>query len=175
MTKAELFDVLKEQLFDRLINFDAQRKKLFSAVNSAKIEDICDSWPDFAKSCALALNQIATASRLERYEYQETLTDNIKSLKSNPKALEVVTRSRDQSILLEFFARVLSLLYYETILEGVFKTKKDTSIFNEYAQQTHELSEIILFSLGKELLIDEEYLKMMSSIGKINFESYLQG
>ena len=175
MTKAELFDVLKEQLFDRLINFDAQRKELFSAVNSAKIEDICDHWPDFAKSCAIALNQIATASRLERYEYQETLTDNIKSLKSNPKALEVVTRSRDQSILLEFFARVLSLLYYETILEGVFKITKDTSIFNEYAQQTHELSEIILFSLGKELLIDEEYLKMMTSIGKINFETYLHG
>ena len=139
MTKAELFDVLKEQLFDRLINFDAQRKELFSAVNSAKIEDICASWPDFAKSCALALNQIATASRLERYEYQETLTDNIKSLKSNPKALEVVSRSRDQSILLEFFARVLSLLYYDCF--GIYFHKLYSRTSSKWGCITYTMGE----------------------------------
>ncbi|MGC9778091.1 MAG: hypothetical protein HZR80_02495 [Candidatus Heimdallarchaeota archaeon] len=173
MSKAELFDVLKEQLFDRLVTFDSHKKEIFSSVKGVKIEEICSKWPDFAKVCAISLNQIATASRLERYEYQETLSENIKSLRSNPKAFEVVSRSRDQSILLEFFARVLSLLYYETMLEGVFKTIKDSPIIDDYAQQMHELSEIILFSLGKELLIDEEFLKMMTSIGKINFESQL--
>ncbi|MHA1220538.1 MAG: hypothetical protein ACTSQB_02280, partial [Candidatus Heimdallarchaeota archaeon] len=133
MSKAELFDVLKEQLFDRLVNFDALRKKTFTSVTSSDIEDICKIWPNFAKNCAVTLNQIATASRLERYEYQATLTENIKALKKNPKAFEVVTKSRDQSILLEFFARALSLLYYETVLEGVMKTSKDTSIIDDYA------------------------------------------
>ena len=163
MSKAELFDVLKEQLFDRLVTFDAQKKEIFSSVKGVKIEEICKDWPKFAKVCAMSLNQIATASRLERYEYQETLEENIKSLRSNPKAFEVVSKSRDQSILLEFFARVLSLLYYETILEGVFKTTRDSSIIDDYAQQMHELSEIILFSLGKELIVDEKSAKEKNS------------
>jgi hypothetical protein len=175
MSKTELFDVLKEQLFDRLITFDSIRKDTFSSVSSTSLDDICASWVEFAQTSALALEQIATASRLERYEYQATLTENIKALRNNPKAFEVVSASRDQSIVLEFFARVLSLLYYETIMEGVLKTKKSTKVVNEYANQLHEISEIILFSLGKELLIDEEYLKMMVSIGKMNFESNLYG
>ncbi|NHK32260.1 MAG: hypothetical protein FK730_12970 [Asgard group archaeon] len=173
MSKPELFDVLKEQLFDRLINFDSVRKETFSSVLGTSIEDICNTWPKFAKTSALALNQIATASRLERYEYQETLSENIKSLRNNPKAFEVVSKSRDQSIVLEFFARLLSLLYYETIMEGVLENKKDTSVIDEYASQLYEVSEIILFALGKELMIEEEYLKMMVSIGKMNFESNL--
>lgn len=173
MSKVELFDVLKEQLFDRLINFDSIRKETFSSVSTTRIEDICNAWPEFAQTSALALNQIATASRLERCEYQETLSENIKALKNNPKAFEVVSKSRDQSIVLEFFARVLSLLYYETIMEGVFEKKRNVSVIEDYAKQLHELSEIILFTLGKELLIDEEYLKMMISIGKMNFESNL--
>ncbi|NHJ48966.1 MAG: hypothetical protein FK733_14365 [Asgard group archaeon] len=175
MSKAELFDVLNEQLFDRLIKFDSIRKETFSSVTTTSMDDICASWPEFASASALALNQIATASRLERYEYQETLSENIKALRNNPRAFEVVSKSRDKSIVLEFFARVLSLLYYETIMEGVLKTKKDTSVIEEYAQQLNEISEIILFSLGKELLIDEEYLKMMVSIGKMSFESNLYG
>ncbi|HUT80835.1 MAG TPA: hypothetical protein VMZ29_06505 [Candidatus Bathyarchaeia archaeon] len=171
MSEAELFDVLKEQLFDRLVNFDKLRKETFTSVTSSDINEICKIWPKFAKSCALSLNQIATASRLERYEYQATLTENIKSLKNNPQAFAVVIQSRDQSILQEFFARALSLLYLETIIEGALKSSKDTSTIDEYAKQNHELSEIILFSLGKELLIDEEFIKMMVSIGKMNFES----
>ena len=146
MSKAELFDVLNEQLFDRLIKFDSIRKDTFSSVTSTSMDDICASWPEFASTSAIALNQIATASRLERYEYQETLSENIKALRNNPRAFEVVSKSRDKSIVLEFFARVLSLLYYETIMEGVLKTKKDTSVIDEYAQQLNEISEIILFS-----------------------------
>ena len=116
MSKSELFDVLKEQLFDRLVDFDALRKEMFTSLEGTKMEKLGDIWLVFSKNCASSLSQIATASRLERYEYQETLMDNIKSLRKNPKALEVVTKSRDQSILLEFFARDLSLLYYETII-----------------------------------------------------------
>ena len=58
-------------------------------------------------------------------------------------------------------------------MEGVLVEKKDTSVIDDYANQLYEVSEIILFSLGKELMIDEEYLKMMVSIGKMNFESNL--
>jgi len=171
MSKVELFDVLKEQLFDRLVSYDTLRRETFSKADYESVEDYCSIWPQFAKECALSLNQIATTSRLERYEYQETLSENIKSLKSNPKAFDVVIHSRDQSILQEFLARILSLLYYETILEGIVKQSKDLSVINEYSAQVHELSEIILFSLGKELRIDDEFLKIMSSIGKMNFES----
>ena len=171
MSKSELFDVLKDQLFDRLVKFDAHRKEIFTSLEGAEMDKLGEIWLDFAKNCASSLNQIATASRLERFEYQETLTDNIKSLRSNPKALEVVTKSRDQSILLEFFARALSSLYYETVIEGICNGPKDASLIGEYAKQAQELSELILFSLGKELMFDEEFLKIFVNIGKINFES----
>ncbi|MHA1638722.1 MAG: hypothetical protein ACTSUA_06385 [Candidatus Heimdallarchaeota archaeon] len=171
MLKVELFDVLKEQLFDRLVNYDALRQEIFSRADYDTIDDYCKIWPPFAKECAASLNQIATTSRLERYEYQETLSENIKALKNNPKAFEVVVHSRDQSILQEFFARILSLLYYETILEGLVKEPKDLSVIDEYSAQVHDLSEIILFSLGKELHFDEEFLKIMTTIGRMNFES----
>ncbi len=173
MSKSELFDVLKDQLFDRLVDFDALRKEMFTSLEGTKMEKLGDIWLVFAKNCASSLSQIATASRLERYEYQETLMDNIKSLRKNPKALEVVTKSRDQSILLEFFARALSLLYYETIIEGIYNGPKDPSMIKEYAKQAQELSDLILFSLGKELMFEEEFLKIFVNIGKINFESNL--
>ncbi|HUU79636.1 MAG TPA: hypothetical protein VMX55_14920 [candidate division Zixibacteria bacterium] len=172
MSKSELFDVLNEQLFDRLMNFDAMRKGILTSFDSSEEEKLGKIWLDFAKSSASTLNQIATASRLERYEYQETLSENIKSLKSNPKALEVITKSRDQSILVEFFAKALSSLYYETVIEGICDGPKDPSVVTIYANQSQELSELILFSLGKELLFeDEEFLKILVNIGKVNFES----
>ncbi|NHJ86211.1 MAG: hypothetical protein FK734_12165 [Asgard group archaeon] len=171
MSKAELFDVLKEQLFDRLVNFNALRKEIYLKANGTDFAELGKNWPDFARECASSLVQIATASRLERYEYQETLTENIKALRNNPKAFEVVTNSRDQSILIEFFARVLSILYYETIIEGIMEAPKDTTVLQDYAAQIHELSEIILFVLGKELQIDDEYLQIMVEIGKLNFET----
>ena len=172
MSKSELFDVLNEQLFDRLVSFDEMRKGIFSSFEGCQEEKLGEVWLDFAKISAKTLNQIATASRLERYEYQETLTDNIKSLKSNPKALEVITKSRDQSILIEFFARALSLLYYETVIEGICEGPKDSSVVDIFAHQSQELSELVLFSLGKELLFeDEEFLKILVNIGKVNFES----
>ncbi|MHA1738205.1 MAG: hypothetical protein ACTSXA_07010 [Candidatus Heimdallarchaeota archaeon] len=173
MSNAELFDVLKDQLFDRLVNFDTLRKEIFNSLIGFNFDKIGEVWGDFAENCATALNQIATSSRLERYEYQETITENIKSLRNNPKALAVVTRSRDESILQEFLARALSLLYFETIIEGVNNGPKNSKFIKEYANQSQKLSELILFSLGKELQFDEKYLQIINNIGKVNFESNL--
>ncbi|MHA1245436.1 MAG: hypothetical protein ACTSP7_12815, partial [Candidatus Heimdallarchaeota archaeon] len=173
MSNTELFDVLKDQLFDRLVNFDTLRKEIFNSLIGFNFDKIGEVWGDFAENCATALNQIATSSRLERYEYQETITENIKSLRNNPKALAVVTRSRDESILQEFLARALSLLYFETIIEGVNNGPKNSKFIKEYATQSQKLSELILFSLGKELQFDEKYLQIINNIGKVNFESNL--
>jgi hypothetical protein len=173
MSKSELFDILKEQLFDRLVSFDQLRKTFHSSLVGDKNE-LAKLVPNFAKNSAKTLAQIATASRLERYEYQEALTDNIKSLRNNPEALKLLTKSRDQSIMLEFMARTLSMLYYEVALEGIFGAAKDKTVVNEYAEQSQELSTLILFSLGKELLFDdEELLEIMTNIGKVHFCSSL--
>jgi len=37
-------------------------------------------------------------------------------------------------------------------MDGVLEKKKDTSVIDDYANQLYEVSEIILFTLGKELL-----------------------
>ncbi|MBD3193117.1 MAG: hypothetical protein GF308_20960 [Candidatus Heimdallarchaeota archaeon] len=173
MSKSELFEVLNDQLFDRLVKFDEHRKEILASFSKISKNHFGKHWPNFAETCAKTLDQIATFARLERFEYQETLSENIQSLKNNPQAFEVVSKSRDHSILLEFFARVLSLIYYESILDGLFNVANDRQVIKEHVKQSQELVSILVFSLGKELPHLDEFSDLIVDYGKTVFESQI--
>jgi hypothetical protein len=170
-TETELFNVLNEQLFDKLITFEEKKRNLISSfIGSDSLDKIGSLWPEYAQNSVATLNQIATASRLERFEYQETLSDNLQTLKDNPEALTVLTSSRDKSILLEFFARNLSLAYNESLISGLFESSFDEASLEDYSLQIQELAKINIFALGKELQIDEQFLEIMKLLSKLNFK-----